>query len=176
MLTSKNAIAENKLLKLAPLLTQRYYDLINEFIKDDRKIYTRGYTGNLIFSVVFAVVFYTLFGRITWLVLGEHLTIGDIAMFAGATRQLRELLTSLAGQVSGAVEDTLFLSQRISALSYQPSALVSIFSALITQYPALVFFCAQFKALLQNPAFPGRVSNARLSDLHPPDNPCLPES
>ncbi len=120
MLTSKNAISENKLLNLAPLLLHRYYTLAKDFLKEDRQIYTRGFIGNFIFSVIFAVVFYALFGRITWLVLGDQLTIGDIAMFAGATRQLQGFLGSLAGQASGVVEDTLYINDLSEFMKTEP--------------------------------------------------------
>ncbi len=120
ILSNRGSVAEVKLLKLAPLLIEKYHSLAKEFIKEDRRIYTRGFIGNFLFSVVFAVIFYVLFGRIAKGVLAGRLTIGDVAMFAGATGHLRVLLNSFATQVSGAVEDMLYIDNLAELFKIEP--------------------------------------------------------
>ncbi len=120
MLTSQHSVAEIKLLALAPLLINRFRVLAIEFLKEDRKIYTRGFIGNFVFSVIFAVIFYILFGRIAQGVLSGSLTVGDVVLFAGAIGALRGLLNSIAAQASGAVEDTLYVDNLAKFLSVEP--------------------------------------------------------
>ncbi len=120
MLSNRSSVSEVKLLKLAPLLIEKYRSLAREFIKEDRRIYTRGLIGNFIFSVIFAVLFYVLFGRIARGVLAGRLTIGDVAMFAGAAGHLRVLLNSFAQQASGAVEDMLYIDNLAELFKIEP--------------------------------------------------------
>jgi len=120
LLTGRQSVAEIKLLKLAPFLIDRYRTLAIEFVTENQRIFTRALIGNFVFSVIFAVTFYLLFGRIAARVLGGDLTVGDVAMFAGAAGALRGLLTSLADQVSGAAEDALFINNLKTFFKIKP--------------------------------------------------------
>lgn len=120
VLTGQRSVAEVKLLDLGPMLIERFRSLTVEFRREDEQIYRRGFIGNFIFAVIFSTIFYILFGRVAWRVLHGSLTVGDVAIFAGATKQLRDLLASLANQVSGAVEETLYIDNLAEFLRIQP--------------------------------------------------------
>ena len=120
LLKNRVMILEVKLLKLAPSLIEKYKNLKIDFIKEDRRIYTREFIGNFVFYSVFAVLFYILFARISIRVMDGHLTIGDIAVFAGATRQLFSILTSIATQISGIMEGMLFVENLVIFFEAEP--------------------------------------------------------
>jgi len=119
-LTYRQWVPEVKLFKLAPMLIRRYRELVIQFIREDWKILKRGYWGNFIFAILFSIAFYLLFYRVSWRVLAGALTVGDVAIFAGATKTLRDMLTSLAGQVSSAVESTLYIDNLAELLRVEP--------------------------------------------------------
>ncbi|MBN2430534.1 MAG: ABC transporter ATP-binding protein [Acidobacteria bacterium] len=120
VLTNRRYIPEIKLLRLAPLFLERYRELIRTFIDEDRHLHMRNLLGNFVFALVFSVFFYLLFARVAWLVLEGSLTVGDVAIFAGATKTLRDMLISLAGHVGKIMESTLFIENLIILLGIQP--------------------------------------------------------
>jgi len=123
MLSGSRAVAEVKLNRLGPMLIEKFRALIEEFQEEDKHLLTRGFVGNFIFAVILAIAFYLLFGRVAWRVLAGSLTVGDVAIFAGATRTLKDLLTSLAGQTSGAMEETLYINNLTDFLKVKPRIL-----------------------------------------------------
>lgn len=120
LLTGQGSVYEVKLFSIAPLLVDRYRRLAVEFVDEDRQIYTRGLVGGFIFSAVFALLFYGLYARISWQVLHGRLTVGDIAMFAGAIRAMNDLLDRIAEQLTGAVEDILYIDTLKELFEAQP--------------------------------------------------------
>jgi len=120
MLTSPRFIPEVKILKLGPLLIRKYKAFAIEFLKEDRLIYIRGIIGTFVFGIIFAFIYYTLFGRIAWRVISGGLTVGDVALFAGATKQLFDIISSLATQVSETLEETLYIDNLIQFLNVKP--------------------------------------------------------
>jgi ATP-binding cassette subfamily B protein len=130
ILTNHKALPEIKILKIAKLLISRHQQIISEFIKQDRNIYFREFTGTFIYSVIIAIVFYALFTRVSWLVIEGRLTVGDVAMFAGATKQLFNLLTSIADQVSMVMEEALYIDNIITFKKTEPAITSSAGKAL----------------------------------------------
>jgi ATP-binding cassette subfamily B protein len=109
LVTNRDKMLEVKLLNLAPFMIKKYKKLKMEFFKENQKIYSREFIGSFVFSSIFAVLFYLLFARISVRVMNGSLTIGDIAIFAGSTRQLFATLTVIAGQLSGIMEGLLYV-------------------------------------------------------------------
>ena len=118
--TDLRTLPEIKILNLAPFLLKQYRDLIIQFFQQDRNIYMRGFIGGFFFSLIFLVAFYILFSRIVLGVLSGSLTVGDVALFAGATKQMQNLLTSLADQVNSTIEETLYLDNLKIFFNIQP--------------------------------------------------------
>lgn len=121
LLTNKEKILEVKLLNLAPSLIDKYNRLKVEFFREDHQIYKREFIGNFVFSSIFAILFYLLFARVSTRVMEGSLTIGDIAIFAGATRQLFTLLTAISAQASGIMEGLMYVENLIIFLKTKPT-------------------------------------------------------
>ncbi|MFH1152517.1 MAG: ABC transporter ATP-binding protein, partial [Pseudomonadota bacterium] len=109
LLTDRNMVSEVKLFNLAPGLIEKFRQLKLKFIREDKQIYQREFIGTFVFSTLFAILFYFLFARIAIHVMDGSLTIGDITIFAGATKELFNLLSALATQVSDIMEGMLFV-------------------------------------------------------------------
>ena len=123
MLTGLRAVPEVKLNRLGPLLIEKFRALTVEFQEEDKQLLTRNSVGNFIFAIILAVAFYLLFGRVAWRVLEGSLTVGDVAIFAGAVKTLKDLLTNLANQMSGAMEETLYINNLTDFLKVTPRIL-----------------------------------------------------
>lgn len=120
LLTNRLMVLEVKLLDMAPELIKKFSELKSEFIREDRKIYKREFVGTFLFSSLFAILFYILFARISLNVMENRLTIGDIAIFAGSTRELFNLLSSVATIISGIMEGMLYVENLITFFNRNP--------------------------------------------------------
>jgi ATP-binding cassette subfamily B protein len=112
-LTNRSAVAEVRILGLAPLLIERFRALMREFRDQDRRLYVHGFTGSSLFVVLTTAALYGMFVRVAYRVLTGALTLGDLAIFGGATTRLRNTLESLILSVSGAMEQTLYIGNVI---------------------------------------------------------------
>ncbi len=121
LLTNRDKILEVKFLNLAPSLIDKYNRLKVEFFKENQQIYTREFIGNFVFSAIFAILFYLLFARVSTHVMEGTLTIGDIAIFAGSTRQLFAILTVMSAQASGIMEGLMYVENLIIFLKTKPT-------------------------------------------------------
>ncbi|MFQ5419090.1 MAG: ABC transporter ATP-binding protein, partial [Anaerolineae bacterium] len=119
-LTGQAHVPEVKLLNLGPLLRQKFFDLMGEFRDQDRQIYRRAFFGNSIFAIVSATAFYATFARVAFRVLAGGLTIGDVAIYGGATARLRTALESGIQALSAAMEQTLHIANLQAFLALEP--------------------------------------------------------
>lgn len=120
-LTSQEWVAEVKLLRLAPLLTQKFRDLMREFRDQNRLINGRIFRGSVLFAVIASVAFFLTFGRVVWRAFGGSLTIGDVAIYGGAMARLRNTLEDTVRAVTTALEQTLHIANLRAFLSIQPA-------------------------------------------------------
>jgi len=120
LLTSRNSVTEIKLLGLAPFLIEKFRFLIRQFRDHDRLLHRRSLAGSTVFAAVTTVAFYVILVRVALKALNGVLTVGDIAIFAGATSRLRFTLERAIVSVSGAMEQTLHISNIIDFLSVKP--------------------------------------------------------
>jgi ATP-binding cassette, subfamily B, bacterial len=120
-LTSQPSVAEVKLLDLAPVLAGQFRSIMMGFRDEDRKLSVRQFVSNSFFAVVATVVFYAMFIRVAMRVLQGSLSVGDIAIYGGATLSVRRALESAIRSIAGALEQTLFIGNLQEFLSLRSS-------------------------------------------------------
>jgi ATP-binding cassette subfamily B protein len=120
LLTGTQSVAEIKLLNLSPYLRRRYESLMSDFRTRDRKLYLRNFRGSSLFALVTIITFFMIFYRVIGKVLNGALTVGDIAVFGGATARLRFSLEGTIRALSSALEQTLYISNLIEFFKQQP--------------------------------------------------------
>jgi ATP-binding cassette subfamily B protein len=120
-LTGRSTVGEVTILRLAPLLIERFRSLMVEFQQQDRKLYRRSFRGGAVFVVATTAAMYTVFLRVVLRAVGGHLTLGDVAVFGGATTRLRNTLEGFVLSVSSVLEQTLHVSHVIEFLNLEPS-------------------------------------------------------
>jgi len=121
-LTTQSSVGEVKLLHLAPLLIDKFRALMAEFRDQDHHLYGRGFRGSSAFVVVSTAAIYAMFVHVSYRVLTGALTVGDLAIFGGATNRLRNTMESLIQEVASAMEQTLYISNVIEFLAAEPAA------------------------------------------------------
>jgi ATP-binding cassette subfamily B protein len=120
-LTSQPSVAEVKLLELAPVLATQFRSIMTGFRDEDRKLSFRQFASSSFFAVVATVVFYAMFVRVALRVLQGLLSVGDIAIYGGATLSVRRALEGAVRSIAGALEQTLFIANLQEFLSLRPS-------------------------------------------------------
>lgn len=120
LLTDPQSAAEVKLLDLAPLLINRYRILITEFRDQDRQVHFRSFLGASAFALSAAAVFYLILAWVVYRALQSKLTVGDVAIYAGASTALRSNLANVIQLMSNAVEHALFVFNLKEFLNIRP--------------------------------------------------------
>jgi ATP-binding cassette subfamily B protein len=93
---------------------------MEEFRDRDRRIYARNFSGSSLFALATTIAFFIVFFRVITHVLKESLTVGDVAMFGGATARLRFSLEGTIRSLSSALEQTLYISNLIKFFTENP--------------------------------------------------------
>lgn len=120
LVTSRESVAEIKLLRLAPLLSARFRALMSDFRDENRQRYLDRLTGRSLSTVISTVAVYALFGHVVYKVLQAQLTVGDIAAFAAAALRLRDGLESVSTSSGRLLELTLYISDLRGFLGVEP--------------------------------------------------------
>lgn len=120
LLTDPQSAAEVKLLDLAPLLVDRYRTLITQFRDQDRALHFRSFMGGAAFALSAAVVFYLVLAWVVHRVLKAGLTVGDVAIYAGASSALRGNLANVIQSMSATIEHALFVANLREFLNIPP--------------------------------------------------------
>jgi ATP-binding cassette subfamily B protein len=120
LLTDRRSLTEIKLVGLAPFLIKQFRSLISQFRDQDRELHRRSLAGSSIFAAVTTIAFYAIFVRVVLRALAGALTVGDIAIFGGATSRVRFTLERLIQSISGAMEQTLYISNLIDFFNVTP--------------------------------------------------------
>lgn len=116
----RQCVAEIKLLDLSPYLRKRFRSLMEEFREHDQKLYLRNFRGSSLFALATTITFFIVFFRVITNVLKGSLTVGDVAMFGGATARLRFSLEGTIRALSSALEQTLYISNLIKSFKEKP--------------------------------------------------------
>jgi ABC-type multidrug transport system fused ATPase/permease subunit len=120
-LTSVGTVAEVKLLRLGAPMLERFRTLMAEFRDQDRHLYVHNFSRSSLFVVFTSAAFYLVFVRVAYRVLAGAATLGDLAIFGGATARLRWTLENCVFLVTGAMGETLYIANIIEFLEMKPS-------------------------------------------------------
>lgn len=88
-LTTGDEIPEVRLLGLAPLFLQRVRDLMKEAHRSRRRIHRLVLAGTLFFTAILVTCVYGILYKISTGVVAQDLSVGDVALFIGATAALQ---------------------------------------------------------------------------------------
>lgn len=120
LLTGRQSLAEVRLVNLSPFLREKFRQLMGHFQRQDQRIYQRSFAGGSLFALVTTVAFYAIFFRVIFKVTNGTLTVGDIAVFGGATARLRFSLEFAVRSISASLEQTLYISNLIEFFTQRP--------------------------------------------------------
>ncbi len=120
-LTGQDFVPEVKLLRLAPLLINKFKALMTEFRDHNQQVNRRIFWGSSLYATVAAVGFYLTFARVALRVVNSDLTIGDIAIFGGAMARLRQSLEQAILATTGALEHTLYIANLQEFFALDPT-------------------------------------------------------
>jgi len=120
LMTSPYSVPEVRLLDLGPLLVDRFRELMMEFRSRDRALHRRNLTGSWVAALLTLAAFWGLFAHVTLQTIAGAATVGDLAIFAGATGRLQIALEQVIRSLSGAYEQTLFVQNLREFLGVQP--------------------------------------------------------
>jgi ABC-type multidrug transport system fused ATPase/permease subunit len=113
------SVAEVRVLNLAPLLLSRFRSLMLEFLNQDWKLHVKGFRAGMTFGVVATIAVYALFVRVVFRAIEGAVTLGDVAIFGGATTGLRNAVEHTALDLRAVVTDSLFVRNVIEYLEHR---------------------------------------------------------
>ncbi|MDX1385234.1 MAG: ABC transporter ATP-binding protein, partial [Thermoanaerobaculia bacterium] len=121
LLTGRDSVAETKMLGLAPHLVARFRSLMESFRDRDLLLHRKEFLGSWLFGVAMTLAFFGIFYRVVQQAIGGNLTIGDVAVFGGVSTRLRQAVDRAVIAISGAMSETLHLSNLMQFLGEEPT-------------------------------------------------------
>lgn len=118
--------AEVKLLGLASVFIDRFRALMTEFRDQDRQLYRYTFLFNSLFVILVVTTLYVVLTRVAGHVLGGILTVGDVAIYTGATMRLRAALQNIIDLIVTTREDMLYISTLDEFLHVEPQIVQSV--------------------------------------------------
>src|SRR5689334_13942049 len=115
------SLPEVRLLNLSPLLRDRFRTLMSDFREHDGRLYRRNFVGSSLFATVTTAAFYLVFARVIGNVIRGALTVGDVAVFGGATARLRFSLEFAIRSFSASLEQTFYICNLIEFFAERPN-------------------------------------------------------
>ena len=106
-LTHPESAIQAKLLDLGPMFLRRIRSLMAELRARDRRLFEHDFRGSALFAASTTIVFYAIFFRVAWRVSSGSLSVGDLAVFAGAASRLRGGLENTISTLGTACEEAL---------------------------------------------------------------------
>lgn len=110
LLTIPGWVPETKLLGLGPLLIKECRSLLTEFHEENRKLQRQSILNELLFVIITTIVLYLALLRVAKRVVTGALTVGDVAIYGGATARLRRTLQRVVMSVSSVRESMLHIT------------------------------------------------------------------
>lgn len=118
--TRQEWVAEIKMLNLGPLFVTRFNELMREFRDQNKTIHGRIFVGSSIFAGLSSLLFFLTFGLVSLRVLNGELSLGDLAIYGGATARLRHSLEQAIVSLTAALEQTLYIANLREYLAIEP--------------------------------------------------------
>lgn len=112
-------VPEIKLLNLSPVLIAKFHELLKRFRKEDQELYRLDFVGNTLYGLYVATSVYTLFVLLINRVLANSATIGDVAIYGGATVRLRTSFQNMIQFAKSMREQLLYLADVYQFLQIQ---------------------------------------------------------
>jgi ATP-binding cassette subfamily B protein len=122
LVTLRARIAETRLLGIVPALIRKHQTIMSEFRDQNRDLSRANLRILLIFSILSTVLFYGLIINVAGQALAGRATLGDVAIFFGASGQLKGAIFSGIRAATGLARDTLIISDLILLLEEEKSA------------------------------------------------------
>jgi ABC-type multidrug transport system fused ATPase/permease subunit len=119
-MTGTGSVGEVKLLGIGPLLTKRYRELMDEFRARDHRLHLRNLMGGSVAAVVVIVAVFAIFVRVAYRAVQGGASLGDLAVFAGATARLRMSLDNAIVALTSSGEQVLFIANLEKFMQVEP--------------------------------------------------------
>ena len=108
-LTREDAVAETKLLGLAPLFLGKFQSMMATFRDENRRVYARILGSGALFGGVTTLAFFATFIRVALRAAAGEVSFGQLAIYGGATGRLRVALDQTIQGLTHALEHTLHI-------------------------------------------------------------------
>lgn len=120
-LTTPDSVAELKILDLGPHLIEKFRGLLQEFRDRDRVLHRKNLRGSSVATVLTTGALYGLFVRVAFRTVEGLVSLGDLAIFAGAASRLRGALNQTIHSLAIGLERVLYVSNLREFLSIAPA-------------------------------------------------------
>jgi ATP-binding cassette subfamily B protein len=118
-LTQSEAVAEVKLLGLGTLLIERFQRVLQDFRNRNSDLHWRNFRGSAAAGTLTVVALYLAFLRVALRAIEGVVTLGDLAIFGGATARLRNAVDDAIRSFATSLEQVLFVSHLLDFLSVE---------------------------------------------------------
>ena len=131
-LISHEAVPETKLLGLARLFLRKFRAIMRELRDENRAFQARVLAIGSLFASLTTLAFFGTFLRVAFRAAAGSVTLGQVAIYGGATARLRGALEQAIGAVSETFEHGMHVGALRQFLAWQPPAASSELGALPT--------------------------------------------
>jgi ATP-binding cassette subfamily B protein len=121
-LTTAESLAELKILDLGPHMIEKSRRLLQEFRDRDRVLHRKNLVGGSLGAILTTAAMYGLFVRVAVRAAQGAVSLGDLAVFAGAGGRLRGSLNQGIHSLSVGLERVLYVANLREFLSLAPAA------------------------------------------------------
>jgi len=94
-LIDERRLPESRLLNLGPLFRQRVDDNLGAVVRESRAMFVRELVASLVFGALVLVIIYLSLWRVVGQAASDLVTLGDVAIFAGAVGAVRTAIDQL---------------------------------------------------------------------------------
>lgn len=124
-LTQSESVAEVKLLGLGTLLVERFQKVLEDFRNRSSELHWRNFRGSAVAGTLTVSALYLTFLRVAVRTIQGAVTLGDLAVFGGATARLRNAVDDAIRSLTTSLEQVLFVSHLLDFLSVEPVGIIS---------------------------------------------------